>query len=231
MDFLLFLLTHSGLRLTRRQYRRIWDHLVGGALCREEMDLCYIWLLRGSIPPHFSCSNDSHYRLYNQQDQRYLFEHCIRRLPAAHLSETGYLLAVSFFCSVNKRAGTLSIRGDKKKLPRRAGDGEGIKEISSSGKATVSALKSKITSSLSNGKDGGSGTSSSSSSPSRGGGGNGGGDGDGSGSNGGGGGDEESYDGNGGSPTRRTRDHLEKFVKNMDRDMVCFESFYFLFRM
>ena len=78
-DFLLFLLTHSGLRLTRAQYRRIWDHLVGGALCREEMDLCYIWLLRGSIPPHFSSSNDSHYRLYNQQDQRYLFENCIRR--------------------------------------------------------------------------------------------------------------------------------------------------------
>ena len=78
---------HSGLRLTRAQYRRIWDHLVGGALCREEMDLCYVWLLRGSIPPHFSTS-DGHYRLYNQQDQRYLFDNCIRRLPAAHLSAT-----------------------------------------------------------------------------------------------------------------------------------------------
>ena len=87
LDFLLFLLTHSTLRLTRQQYRRIWDHLVGGAMCREEMDLCYMWILRGSIPPTYSTSSDSHYKLYNQQDQRFLFENCIRRLPAAHLSE------------------------------------------------------------------------------------------------------------------------------------------------
>ena len=50
---------------------------------------------------------------------------------------------MSFFCSVNKRAGTLSIRGEKKKLPRRAGDGEGIKGIVS--------LKSAASKTLMNG--------------------------------------------------------------------------------
>ena len=88
LDFLLFLLVHSTLRLTRQQYRCIWDYLVGGAMCREEMDLCYLWLLRGSIPPTYSTTkSDSHYILYNQQDQKFLFENCIRGLPAVHLSE------------------------------------------------------------------------------------------------------------------------------------------------
>ena len=192
-DFLLFLLTHSGLRLTRAQYRRIWDHLVGGALCREEMDLCYIWLLRGSIPPHFSSSNDSHYRLYNQQDQRYLFENCIRRLPAAHLSETGYLLVVSFFCSVNKRAGTLSIKGEKKKLPRRAGDGQGIKQITSG-----NGIKAKISNTL-NGNNNKKNK-----------------DGD----------DEE--DDVSKSPTRKAREHLEKFVKNINTDLLNEDGTYLI---
>ena len=87
LDFLLFLLVHSPLRLTRQQYRDIWDYLVSGGTCREEMDLCYLWLLRGSIPPTYLAKSDSHYILYNQQDQRFLFENCIRGLPAAHLSE------------------------------------------------------------------------------------------------------------------------------------------------
>ena len=71
--------------------------MVAGELCREEMDVAYVRLLRGSIPPHFSASNDSHHRLYNQTDQKYLFENCIKRLPAAHLSETGYLINCIIF--------------------------------------------------------------------------------------------------------------------------------------
>ncbi|ETO14422.1 hypothetical protein RFI_22944 [Reticulomyxa filosa] len=107
LDFLLYLLTHSSLRLTREQYKIIWDHFVTGALCREEMDLCYIWLLRGSIPPHVtSLTNAEQLKLYETQDQKYLFDNCICRLPAAHLSE-----------ALNKRNGSLLIKGTKKKLP------------------------------------------------------------------------------------------------------------------
>ncbi|ETO37056.1 Ubiquitin carboxyl-terminal hydrolase family protein [Reticulomyxa filosa] len=118
LDFLLYLLTHSSLRLTRQQYKIIWDHLITGALCREEMDLCYIWLLRGSIPPHYSAYIISDkLRLYDVDDQKYLFENCICKLPTADLSETGYLLVVSFFCAMNKRNGSLLLKGTKRRIP------------------------------------------------------------------------------------------------------------------
>ncbi|ETO20511.1 hypothetical protein RFI_16705, partial [Reticulomyxa filosa] len=114
LDFLLYLLTHSSLRLSRRQYTMIWNQFTSDALCREEMDLCYLWLLQGSIPTQcLSLQNTTHLKLYEPQDQKFLFDQCISRLQAAHLSETGYLLAASFFCASNKRNGSLVMEGYK----------------------------------------------------------------------------------------------------------------------
>eukprot|EP00484_Ammonia_sp_Unknown_P003096 CAMPEP_0197068486 /NCGR_PEP_ID=MMETSP1384-20130603/187026_1 /TAXON_ID=29189 /ORGANISM="Ammonia sp." /LENGTH=76 /DNA_ID=CAMNT_0042506239 /DNA_START=56 /DNA_END=283 /DNA_ORIENTATION=+ len=76
----------------------------------------------------------------------------------------------------------MSIKGEKKKLPRRAGDGQGIQQVRNS------SLKSKITSTL------GTGDGSSASNE-----------------------DEEEDDRQ--APTRKTREHLQKFVKHINSDL------------
>ncbi|ETO26056.1 hypothetical protein RFI_11081, partial [Reticulomyxa filosa] len=131
LDFLLYLLTHSTLRLTREQYTKLWLLFVNKAICDEEIDLFCLWLLQGSIPPQQPSSrNLSYLKLYHSQDRKFLFHQCICQLPPANLSEAGYLLVVSFFCSTNKRKGCLTIEGSKKQtwlssLERRITIGQG----------------------------------------------------------------------------------------------------------